>query len=400
MGLLDALARIGSEAVGVYLLVEPSVLAAHPGEFDHAVVTEIRTGRFIFSEEAVGIGVEWHARVGFDAVLPGKEHAVRAAAQIASKLGMGYPGDQAVAACTDKLEFRRVLAAAGIASPRFGPVRDVAEVARFFDDGGAAPIVLKPRNRNGSLGVRHIGERGEIAHAWAQSVGTDEGIYKPLDRVLEFDYLVEDYLSGPEFSVELLVSQGRIVFTNITAKTVGELPWFAEMSHRVPAVVPDPLRDLLLEGGRGLVSALAVQDGLLHSEWRIHDGQAYPIECAVRFPGDRIGWLIELVYEFNLAQAWLACLDHTQSVITASPGRCAATQFLNAAPGKVVAVHCLETVVAEHDVREMVVPRPGEIVAEARDSHSRTGFAVLTAENQTALQAAIDDFAAIRVETR
>jgi hypothetical protein len=109
-GLIEALARVGADAPQLYLLVEPSVLEAHPGEFEHPVIAEIRTGRFVFSDEAVDVGLDWHTEVEFDAVLPGKEHAVRVAAAIAGELGLGYPGEKAVAACTDKLEF-------GVSSP-------------------------------------------------------------------------------------------------------------------------------------------------------------------------------------------------------------------------------------------------------------------------------------------
>ncbi|MFE7802906.1 hypothetical protein [Nocardia sp. NPDC057440] len=67
-GLIDALARIAVDAPQVYLLVEPSVLETHPGEFEHPIIAEIRTGRFIFSDEAVEVGIDWHASVGFDVV--------------------------------------------------------------------------------------------------------------------------------------------------------------------------------------------------------------------------------------------------------------------------------------------------------------------------------------------
>jgi biotin carboxylase len=401
-GLIEALARIGAHAPRVYLLVEPSVLKAHPGECEHPLVAEIRTGRFVFSDEAVSVGLGWHVEVGFDAVLPGKEHAVRAAAAIAGTLGLGYPGRKAVGACTDKLEFRRVLADAGFPTPRFRPVDGPADVGKFFDSCDRRPIVLKPRNRNGSLGVRYIDATTDIATAWAESVGTDEGTHKPLDRRFEpeFTYLVEEYLTGPEFSVEMLVADGEIVFTNITEKSVGELPWFPEMGHRVPAVLPGPLHALLLGSARRLGSTLEMRDGLLHSEWRATGERAYPLECAARFPGDRIPWLIELAYGFNLADAWLRCLDHTQDRIEATPRCHAATQFLHVDPGTVVAVNGLEQFMAAHHVLEVSVPRPGDRVAEARDSHSRAGFAVVDAEDRAALNTAIGQFAAVSVETR
>ncbi|MEU6191927.1 ATP-grasp domain-containing protein [Nocardia sp. NPDC047038] len=400
-GLIEALARIATDVPEVFLLVEPSVLEAHPGEFEHPVVTEIRTARFIFSDEAVEAGAAWHTEVGFDAVLPGKEHAVRAAAAIADKLGLGYPGVKAVQACTDKLIFRQLVNGAGFPTPRFRAVDTIAEVCEFFDACAGTPIVLKPRNRNGSLGVRFIDDRDDIPVAWDQSVQTDEGTFKPLDRSLEWTYLVEEYRSGPEFSVEVLVQAREIMFVNITGKTVGELPWFPEMAHQVPAVVPSPLHALLSSSTRRLVEALDVSEGLLHSEWRVHGGRAYPIECAVRFPGDRIPWLIELAYGVNLADAWLRCLTHTQPRIDAVAERCAAIRFLRAEPGVVTAVHGLEEFQTAHHVLEVSAPELGDLLPETRDSHSRPGFVVFDADTLEVLTSAATDFdAMVRVETR
>lgn len=400
-GLIDALARIDTDVPQVFLLVEPSVLEAHPREFDHPIVTEIRTGRFVFSEEAVEVGASWHAEVGFDAVLPGKEHAVRAAAAIADKLGMGYPGAKAIRACTDKLIFRQLVEGAGFPTPRFRAIETAAEVGEFFDECGGGPIVLKPRNRNGSLGVRYIDDRDDIGVAWAQSVQTDEGTHKPLDRDLEWTYLVEEYRSGPEFSVEVLVQAGQIVFVNVTGKTVGELPWFPEMAHQVPAAVSSPLYALLTGSTRRLVQALEVSAGLVHAEWRVQGERAYPIECAVRFPGDRIPWLIELAYGVNLADAWLRCLAHTQPPIDAVAERFAAIQFLHAAPGVVTGVRGLQEFQTAHGVLEVSVPRLGDVLPEARDSHSRPGFVVFDAGTLGELKAAAADFdALVRVETR
>lgn len=400
-GLIEALARIDTDVPQLFLLVEPSVLEAHPGEFDHSIVIEIRTARFVFSDEAVEVGAGWHGEVGFAAVLPGKEHAVRAAAALAGKLGMGFPGAKAVQACTDKLIFRQLVYAAGFPTPRFRAVDTAVEVGEFFDAGGGGPIVLKPRNRNGSLGVRYIDDRDDIGVAWAQSAQTDEGTHKPLDRALEWTYLVEEYRSGPEFSVEVLVQAGRIVFVNVTGKTVGDLPWFPEMAHQVPAVVPSRLHALLTGSTRRLVRALDVSDGLLHAEWRVQGERAYPIECAVRFPGDRIPWLIELAYGVNLADAWLRCLAHTQPPIDAVAERFAAIRFLPAAPGVVTGAEGLEEFQTAHHVLEVSAPQLGDLLSETRDSHSRPGFVVFDAGTFGELKSATADFdALVRVETR
>ncbi|MFE9328760.1 hypothetical protein ACIHDR_47885 [Nocardia sp. NPDC052278] len=53
----------------------------------------------------------------------------------------------------------------GSRRPRFCPVDDTAGVGEFFESCQRRPIALKPRNRNGSLGVLYIDEAAEIAAA-------------------------------------------------------------------------------------------------------------------------------------------------------------------------------------------------------------------------------------------
>jgi biotin carboxylase len=186
LGLVHALERARVGRLRIFLLEEPSVLASHPDEYQSGSIAQIRAARYIFSSEATVAGIDWHQQEMFDAVIPGREYGVSAAAEIAARIGLLYPGPTAVEACTDKLRFRRTLDKADFPAPRYGEVHSTKDIDDFF---GERPVVLKPRNRRGSLGVRMIPDRGQIADAWDESVQTGEGTHKPLDRELIFSYM-------------------------------------------------------------------------------------------------------------------------------------------------------------------------------------------------------------------
>jgi hypothetical protein len=213
--------------------------------------------------------------------------------------------------------------------------------------------------------------------------------------------MVEEFIDGPEYSTEILVNSGRIVFINITAKTLGALPYFAEMGHGVPASLSRLDQHLLTSSSARLVTALQVRDGLLHSEWRISTGVAYPIETAARFPGDRIPRLIESAYGVNLAEGWLRCLSRSGLALApCEPHRYATIQFFDVEPGTVQKIHGLKEFSERIKILEMSVPKVGDVISPIRDSHSRPGFIVFESENQRSLTNAIRAFhRTTRIET-
>ena len=47
--------------------------------------------------------------------------------------------------------------------------------------------------------------------------------------------LVEEYVEGPEFSVEVFLDDGIPRYASVTEKHKGPLPYFVELGHVVPS---------------------------------------------------------------------------------------------------------------------------------------------------------------------
>ncbi|MDQ1739895.1 MAG: hypothetical protein QOE53_1547, partial [Pseudonocardiales bacterium] len=138
-------------------------------------------------------------------VLPGFEFYVPVAAQLAAHLGL--PGLEPAAGqrVRDKHLMRRALAAAGIAGPRFRLVSDTSELEAAAAQVGY-PLVVKPTRSAGSVGVSLACCLDEVRIAYAAIA------YEPtldLGTRLGPDVLLEEFVPGPEFSVEGFVQHGR-----------------------------------------------------------------------------------------------------------------------------------------------------------------------------------------------
>ena len=272
------------------------------------------------------------------AVIPGQEYAVPAAAALAEAWSLRGAGPSAAAILTDKILLRQVTARAGMPAPAHRQVRAAADVLAFVEEVG--PAVLKPANRQGSVGVELLDRDADVDAAWRRCVAaSDPG--QLADRPMRWRYIVEERLTGAEVSVESLVRRGRLRFTNVTAKRLAAGSHPVELGHDVPAELGEELTAELEARQQQLATAVGFRDGFMHSEWKTHerpDSGAVLIECAGRTPGDSIVPLIERAYGFDPYIALVDLLAGREPRLPWIARRSASIRFLPAAPGRFVRV--------------------------------------------------------------
>ena len=218
------------------------------------------------------------------AVIPIVEYSVPFAARLAERYGVVGAGYGAGLLLRDKQLLRAATAAAGIANPRSVVVDGPAAVTAFMAEVGA-PIVLKPSNRQASVGTMVVYDEADVDASWAQCTEQDEGIFFP-DRPLPGRMLAERFVRGEEFSVEMLVEAGRPVFGAVTKKFLFDGPRPIERGHLHPANIGAELTECLLRETRRVLSAVGMESGFVHCEWIVENGLPHLVECAGRMAGD------------------------------------------------------------------------------------------------------------------
>ncbi|MFC9386529.1 ATP-grasp domain-containing protein [Streptomyces venezuelae] len=309
-----------------------------------------------------------------------QEYGTPFAARLAERYGLPGAGLGAVQLFRDKALLRKVTRAAGVANPASTEVEGPAEVGAFMA-GHPGPVILKPANRQASVGTRVLHSPAEIEAAWEECLRQDEGVYVP-DRPVPLRMLVEEYVSGSEYSVELLVDDGLPVFGNVTAKSLfpGARP--VEIGHVVPADVPDALAALLRERTARVLRAVGFGTGIVHCEWIVRDGTPYLVECAGRWAGDGIMDAIERAYRTAFVRGfWSLMLG--ESAVGPFPDRAeqaVAIRFLSVDAGVVESVHGVEEAAALPGVVLCrVTVAPGDETREVRSSWDRVGVAMTVA---------------------
>ncbi len=377
LGKLDELLPEGS----VLLLEEPAVIEARGIRevvAGHRSIAALLPTASQDEAHAARFAANFPRPGGVRTVVPMVEYGVVTAAALAEAWGLPGAGLGAARVLRDKSRLREAVAGTDIAQPAWALVESPAEVEEFRARQGG-DCVLKPANRQASLGVQLLGPADDIEAAWQHTTSADE----PTLRAEYPDaarFLAEERLRGPEVSVEALVHEGTVGFLNITDKSVQDSRYPVETGHVLPADLPAAVSTALAEGLAALVKATGFGSGVLHSEWIIDDGRPHLVECAGRLPGDGITVLIDLAYDTHILRELLQVLGGDAPTVREDAVAGASVRFLTSPTGVVERIDGVEEARESEGVHalHLTVEVGDSVQSTATSSWDRIGSVIAT----------------------
>ncbi|HST46745.1 ATP-grasp domain-containing protein [Jatrophihabitans sp.] len=238
-------------------------------------------------------------------VLTWDDTLVVQAARLAQRLDLPTSPPEAVLLCRDKHGTRQALRAAGV--PQAGSVLVTSlPQARQAAAGLGYPLVLKPRALYASVGVVRVDTADQLAGRFrvARGASRDGG-----GELAGSDVLIEQYLDGPEISVDAGWLDGELSMGFVARKRCDFPPYFEEVGHLVRANDPLLRDEALLGVLRAAHAAVGYTTGWTHTELRLTPDGPKVVEINARVGGDRIPDLARLALgvDTGRAAAALAC---------------------------------------------------------------------------------------------
>jgi len=321
----------------VYLLEEPSIARetispCHADQPHLGGIVAIRPGKYQQTHQHLETVTDWHNSVGFDAVIPGREFGVRAAQAAAKQLRLPFTSDSAVDVCTDKYRLRELCAAADIPQGKFGQVSDAEGVAEFVRKIGKS--VLKPANRHGSLGVVAVSSPENATEAWGVAT-EDLGPWALPDRSLDWTYLIEEWLDGPQVSIETIVWEKEAIFHNVSLMEFEPEKSMLEVAVTVPAPLSDGVYRDLIKAKEAFLRTAGANRGIFHSEWKLTPNGPRLIECASRMPGGLRPEQILWSWGLNICEAFVDVMSGRRPEVPSHPHSISLVRTLYPSPGVV-----------------------------------------------------------------
>lgn len=340
------------------------------------------------------------AEEGLDGVFTAGTDFSTTVAWVAQRLGLpGIPYETALNA-TDKARMRTVLQRAGVPSPKFftvasgGPRETPAERGEPPSEapvgcGGASvavgpvavppdlsfPLVVKPVDNMGARGVRRVDTPAELAQAVAEA----------LRQSRTGEAIVEQYLEGPELSLDAVVHEGTVTVCGVADRHICFPPYFVEMGHTMPSSLdPGLLRHAEEVFVRG-IHALGIREGAAKGDVKVTPQGPVIGEIAARLSGGYMsGWTYPLSSGVEVTEAAL------RIAVGQPPGRLeprrawvSAERAFLSIPGRVAALENLEEARRQRWVTDLFLRiAPGQDVDLPVDNMGKCGNVIAAAPSR------------------
>ena len=365
-GLLQIPVIRKARELGIYTIATDGDSAA-PGLplADKAVVADI------VSEETM---LALARREGIDGVIhPCSEVSMAVMGRINDELHLHGISRETALRATNKHLMREAFKAYGAPSPLSYCTADAEEGWRLFLSIGGKGI-LKPSRNSGSRGVAEI-EPDIDPESFSRL------FLRAKNESRDASVMIEQFVEGPEFSVEIIVWKGCVYILQVTDKKTTEAPYFVELGHNQPSLFPDEVVSAVRDAAVKGVKALALDDCAAHAELKVQDGKPFLMEIGARLGGDFISTeLTHLSTGVDMVGAAIqAALGIEPDLRPKSNRQGAAIRYWTPEAGKVFQIRHADVLSAEDVYDAKIYVKEGDTIPEVRSSLDRSGHVIVTA---------------------
>ena len=306
----------------------------------------------------------------------------------------GISREQAIRA-TNKHLMREAFEKGGAPSPKSFCFDEAVDAWECFCNDLPQDGILKPSRNSGSRGIAKITKditKAEFCQLFERSKTESR------DRSV----MLEQFIEGPEFSIEIIVWNGKVNVLAVTDKKTTDAPHFVELGHNQPSCYPADEVEKLKAAAVAGVKALGVNNCACHAEAKLMDGKAYLMEIGARLGGDFISTVLT---------RWSTGIDMVAAAIDCALGiepnlspkaehKCVCIRYFCPKPGKLVSISNTEVLNDPRVYDSEIYHVPGDMIPEVTSSLCRSGHVIVTEDTpQKAIELADRLIEEVRLET-
>ena len=307
---------------------------------------------------------------------------MRSVAAVVKELGLiGVTMDTAIKA-TNKYEMRKALREYGVPVPVFyraSNQEQFLEAISHFD----SDVIVKPADNSGSRGVVKISPKSK------KELLVESYLYSR-DSSRNGDVVVEEYMSGPEVSVETMSFNGVCNVIQITDKLTTGAPHFVEMGHSQPSMLDSKIKEQIANIAISANKAIGITDGPSHTEIIVTNEGPKIVELGARLGGDCITThLVPLSTGVDMVECSIRIALGEKPDITKKYNKGSAIRYFNQHSGVIKSIYGIEKAKQISGIKNVeLVNSIGDKIGNIESSVSRIGFVI--AQDKDAISAVKD----------
>lgn len=291
------------------------------------------------------------------------------------------PAARAVRASMDKTFFRDVLDECQLNTYRWVSDTDPERASKLARD-LPLPLVVKPTDASGGKGITLVTE-------WD---GLDPAIQAALGLSRSGTVLIEEYIVGRHYAVEIWMRDGMPHFMPLTEKRMTPLPAMLTTGHLIPARLSPHISDRVKSTLVQLCRSLDIVDGPANFDFVLTDcDELYLIEVGARLGGNAYPRLMYEAWGVDTVAATVSLSVGEPFALVPTRSRVCLLHLLTSplsTLAEVRAIDGLEEVAAHPGVLIVeLYTGVGQIVRPFTEAGYKLGYVVLVADDYSELNA-------------
>lgn len=295
---------------------------------------------------------------------------MRTVAAVAKEMNLIGIDEETALKATNKAEMRKALQLNNVPIPKFYVVSnkdEYKEVVKQFD----VPFIVKPADSSGSRGIFEV-----------KDIHNDDLIIEAYDYCHPFskvgDVVVEEYMEGPEVSVETLTVNGECHVIQITDKLTTGAPHYVEMGHSQPTMLSNEIAEQISKVAKAANKAIGIKNGPSHTEIIVTKEGPKIVELGARLGGDNITThLVPLSTGVNMVECCIKIALGEIPDIKKKWNKGSAIRYFEQHAGVIDSIEGVDKAEEIDGVQQIsIVHGVGEEVTEINSSGERMGFVI------------------------
>lgn len=296
---------------------------------------------------------------------------MRGVAKSSDRLGLHSIDYETAVKATDKYDMIKAFKEHDVPSPWYYLVSSFDEL-KTLEGKLEYPCIMKPTDNAGSHGVVKVESFEELVQSYEYSHQSSR----------HGNVIVEEYLDGPEVSVEVMVVDGKVNVLQITDKLTTGAPYFVELGHSQPSRLPDDVQEQIRDVATRACKAVGIKKGPAHVEMKITTkGGPRMVELGARMGGDNITTsLVPLSTGIDMVKATILVALGEEPDIEPKLHCGSAIRYLQPAFGRIKSITGVEEARALKSVRAITFTKEvGEESTPIHCSNDRVGSVIVQA---------------------
>lgn len=297
---------------------------------------------------------------------------LRSVSAVASKFGLAGLSSEAALHATDKIAMIECFRRNNVPHPWFYSINSIEgflDLLKILKP----PFILKPNDSSGSRGVILVKNIENAIDAFKYSCSASKSGY----------VLVEEYLQGPEVSVEVITIDGESHVITITDKLTTGAPHFVEMGHTQPSLLPMDIQEQVKNVAIQAINSIGINNSPSHVEIIITTEGPKLVEIGARLGGDCItSHLVPYSTGVDMVKAVIDLAIGKTPDVSIKYHKASAIRYLTGNKGEFDKVEGLDEVSRIGSVKHIeIVKNKGDLIQSIHGSGDRIGYVITQSDN-------------------